>query len=56
MWIDMFQDFDFKIIHRVRPKHGNADVLSHNPVNPIVEDVDIVNEIQDMRMLRTMGI
>lgn len=56
MWIDMLQDFDFKIIHKVKPKHGDADVFSHNPISPITKDVNFVNEIQDMKMLRTMGI
>lgn len=56
MWIDMLQDFDFKIIHKVRPKHGDVDVFSHNPISPIAKDVNFVNEIQDMKMLRIMGI
>jgi hypothetical protein len=55
MWIDMLQDIDFKIIHRVGPKHGDVDALSCNPISLVVEDEDFVNEIQDMRMLRNNG-
>jgi hypothetical protein len=56
MWIDFLQDFDFKIIHRIGQKHGDVDALSCSLVNLVVEDEDFVNEIQDMKMLRTMGI
>ncbi len=28
----MFQDFNFKIVHRAKARHANANALSHNPV------------------------
>jgi hypothetical protein len=31
-WIDMLQNFNFKILHRPRLKHTNVDALSRNPV------------------------
>jgi len=31
-WIDMLQDFSFKIVHRPGMRHANADALSRNPV------------------------
>lgn len=56
MWIGMLQDFHFKIIHKIGPKHGDVNAFSCNHISLAVEDEDFVNEIQDMRMLRTMGI
>ncbi len=50
------QDFDFKIIHQAKAKHGNVYVFSHNPINLATKDEDFVNEVQDTRMLREMGI
>ncbi len=46
-WIDMFQDFSFKIIHRPSMKHTNADALSRNPVGIAADDDDFNLEIQD---------
>jgi hypothetical protein len=31
-WIDMLQDFSFKIVHRPGMRHANVDALSRNPV------------------------
>jgi len=31
-WIDMLQDFNFKILHKPGLKHANVDALSRNPV------------------------
>lgn len=56
MWIDMLRDFDFKIIHKIRPKHGDVDALSRNPVSLVADNEDFVNEIQDMKMLKITGI
>jgi hypothetical protein len=41
----MFQDFNFKIIHRARARHANDDVLSHNPVGSHDGDEDFGVEI-----------
>ncbi len=46
-WISMLEDFNFKIVHRARAKHANADVLSRNPVGSHDEDEDFGVEIQD---------
>jgi hypothetical protein len=52
----MLQDFDFKIVHRTSAKHGNVDALSCNPISPPTEDKDFVDEIQDLKMVKKMGI
>jgi hypothetical protein len=46
-WIDMLQDFSFKIIHRPGMKHTNADALSINPVGIAADNDDFNLEIQD---------
>jgi hypothetical protein len=50
-WINTLQDFCFNIIHRAGSKHTNVDVLSRNHVNVAKLDEDLVNEIQDCKML-----
>jgi hypothetical protein len=52
-WIDMLQDFSFKIIHRLGLRHTNVDALSRNPVGPTMEDDDFCEEIQDIRNAQT---
>jgi hypothetical protein len=44
-WIDMLQDFSFKIVHRPGLRHGNADALSRNSVGEVVDDDDFSSEI-----------
>jgi len=44
----MFQDFHFKIVHRVGAKHFNEYVLSRNLVGRYEADEDFGNEIQDL--------
>jgi len=46
-WIDMLQDFSFKIVHRPSMRHTNADALSQNLVGQAVDDDDFRQEIQD---------
>jgi len=52
MWINTLQDFSFKIIHRVRSKHTNVDALSRNLMDVVGLDENLVNEIQDYKMLQ----
>ncbi len=47
-WIDMLQDFSFKIVHRLGLRHTNVDALSRNPTGPAKEDDDFCEEIQDI--------
>ncbi len=47
-WIDMLQDFNFKILHRPGMKHTNVDALSRNPVGDAADDDDFSREIQDI--------
>jgi len=47
-WIDMLQDFNFKILHRPGLRHTNADALSRNPVGHATDDDDFNEEIQDI--------
>ncbi len=47
-WIDMLQDFSFKIVHRPGLRHTNVDALSRNPVGPAMEDDDFYEEIQEI--------
>jgi hypothetical protein len=46
-WIDLLQDYSFKIVHRPGMKHANADALSRNPVGQAMDDEDFQQEIQD---------
>jgi len=47
-WIDMLQDFNFKILHRPSMKHTNVDALSRNPRGEAADDDDFSEEIQDI--------
>jgi hypothetical protein len=47
-WIDMLQDFSFKIVHRPGMKHTNVDALSRNPVGKAADEDDFSEEIQDI--------
>jgi hypothetical protein len=47
-WINLLQDFSFKIFHKPGLKHGNADALSRNPVGHATDDDDFSEEIPDM--------
>jgi hypothetical protein len=44
-WIDMLQDFSFKILHILGLKHANVDVLSKNPVRQATDDDDFNEKI-----------
>jgi len=46
-WIDLLQDYSFKIVHRPRMRHANVDALSRNPVGQAMDDEDFHQEIQD---------
>jgi hypothetical protein len=46
-WIDLLQDYIFKIVHRPGMRHLNADALSRNPVGKAMDDEDFQQEIQD---------
>jgi hypothetical protein len=48
-WISMLQDFNFKIVHKARARHANADALSHNLVDSDDSDEDFGMGIQDER-------
>jgi len=50
-WIDMLQDFNFKILHRPGMRHGNADALSRNPVGRATDDDDFSEEVQDVETI-----
>jgi hypothetical protein len=52
-WIDMLQDFSFKIVHRPGLRHTNVDALSRNLVGPAMEDDDFCEEIQDIGNAQT---
>ena len=47
-WIEKLQEYDFSIVNRPGPKHGNVDALSRLPcnhcwrVNHSVMEVDVV--------------
>jgi hypothetical protein len=46
-WIDLLQDYSFKIVHKLGMRHANADALSRNPVGKAMDDEDFQQEIQD---------
>ncbi len=52
-WVDMLQDFSFKIIHRPGLRHTNVDALNRNPVGLAADDDDFGEEIQDIASTRT---
>ncbi len=52
-WVDMLQNFSFKIIHRPGLRHTNVDALSRNPVGLAADDDDFSEEIQDIASTRT---
>jgi len=45
-WISMFQDFNFKIVHKAGAKHADTDALSRNLVGSHDEDEDFGVEIR----------
>jgi hypothetical protein len=47
-WIDLLQDFNFKILHRSRLKDTNVGALSRNLVGQATDDDDFNKEIQDI--------
>ncbi len=47
-WINMLQDFSFKILHRPGLRHTNVDALSRNPIRQATDDDDFSEEIQDI--------
>jgi len=47
-WINMLQDFNFKILHRPGLRHTNADALSRNLVGQAMDDDDFSEKIQDI--------
>jgi hypothetical protein len=51
-WIDMLQDFSFKILHQPGLKHTNVDVLSRNPVGQATNDDDFSEEIEDIGIVQ----
>jgi len=46
-WIDLLQDYNFKIVHRPGMRHVNADALNRNSVGQAMDDEDFQQEIQD---------
>jgi hypothetical protein len=55
-WIDMLQDFNFKILHSYVFKHLMQDTLSRSPIGRVKSDEDLLEEIQNIMMLKEMGI
>jgi hypothetical protein len=51
-WINRLQDFSFKMIHRASSKHTNVDALYKNLVDGIELDEDLVNGIQNCKVLQ----
>jgi len=51
-WIDMLQDFSFKIVHRPSLRHTNVDALRRNPVGPAMEDDIFVRKSKTLGMRR----
>jgi len=47
-WINMLQDFSFKILHRLGLRHTNVDALNMNLIGQATDDDDFGEEIQDV--------
>jgi hypothetical protein len=54
MWINTLQDFNFKIVHRAGSRHTNVDVLSRNFINAIKTNEDLIDGIQDYKLLQAI--
>ncbi len=54
--INMLQDFNFKILHRLGSKHSNVDALNRNHVGGAKKDEDFYEEIQDVRLLQELRV
>ncbi len=50
-WINTLQDFNFKIVHQAWVKHTNVDALSHNPVDVANECENLIEKIQDCKLI-----
>lgn len=51
-WINTLQDFCFKIVRRTCFIHTNVDVLSRNLVDIVDEQKDLIEEIQDCKLVK----
>lgn len=49
--INTLQDFRFKTVHRAIAKHRNVDALSRNPVDGADGWEDLIEEIQDCKLV-----
>jgi hypothetical protein len=49
--INTLQDFSFKMVHQAIAKHTNVDALSLNPADGADEWEDIIEEIQDCKLV-----
>jgi hypothetical protein len=54
MWINTLQDFNFKIVHKVGFRHTNVDALSRNLIDVIEANEDLIDEIQDYKLLQAI--
>ncbi len=51
-WINTLQDFNFKIVHKVKSKHTNFDALSRNLIDVVKKEDEMQDEIQDCKLLQ----
>jgi hypothetical protein len=55
-WINMLQNFNFKIVHQPITKHSNVDALHCNPIGNVESNEDFSEEIQDIELLQELGL
>ncbi len=52
-WIDILQDFNFNIVHRLGLRHSNVDALSGNLVGEAMDDDNFSEEIHGLKTIQT---
>jgi len=50
-WINMFQNFNFKILHSTCDKHGNVDASSHNRIDEAKDEEENKSSIKDLNFV-----
>jgi hypothetical protein len=50
-WINMFQNFIFKILHSTCDKHGNVGALSRNQIDEAKDEEENKSSIKDLNFV-----
>lgn len=50
-WINMLQNFNFKILHSTCDKCGNVDALNHNRIDEAKDEEENKSSIKDLNFV-----